>query len=110
MIRYAPSTSAVARSRRELDSAASGSTHSTYHGSTQLSVTSSATLAQPRRASRSAAPAPRRDEAAGDQQHAATDASSQRQDCAALRSRRPRRAPGRSGWACSRSSRAGSGC
>ena len=33
-----------ARARR---AAASGSTHSTYHGSTQLSVSSSATLAQP---------------------------------------------------------------
>src|SRR6478736_9733479 len=47
MIMYAPSTSAVARRRRERDSAAIGSTHSTYHGSTQLSVTSSATLDQP---------------------------------------------------------------
>src|SRR5271155_1374535 len=47
MIMYTPSTSAAPLSLRELDSAASGSTHSTYHGRTQLSVTSRATLAHP---------------------------------------------------------------
>ena len=47
MIRYTPTTTVALRSRRELDSAASGSSHSTYQGSTQLSETSSATLAQP---------------------------------------------------------------
>src|ERR1700729_2762818 len=42
-----PSASAAVRSLREPERAASGSTQSTYHGSTQLRVTSSATLAQP---------------------------------------------------------------
>ena len=47
MIRYTPSASVTRRSVSEEDSAASGSAHSTYQGSTQLSVTSNATLAQP---------------------------------------------------------------
>src|ERR1700719_206817 len=46
-IRYTPSAATATRRRRELESAASGSTHSTYQGSTQLSVTSSATDAHP---------------------------------------------------------------
>src|ERR1019366_3606948 len=47
MMKYTPSTIAAARRRRERERAAIGSTHSTYHGRTQLSVTSSATPAQP---------------------------------------------------------------
>src|SRR5207237_9293600 len=47
MSRYTPNASEAMRRRREADSAASGSTHTTYHGSAQLSVASSATLAQP---------------------------------------------------------------
>src|SRR5207253_1540260 len=47
MIRYTPSASEAIRRRREADSAASGRTHTTYHGSAQLSVATSATLAQP---------------------------------------------------------------
>jgi len=44
-IRYTPTNSTATRTLREPDSAASGSAHSTYQGSTQLSVTSSAILA-----------------------------------------------------------------
>ena len=90
---------------RERESAASGSTHSTYHGSTQLRVTRAPPSPSPRRSARRAARhaialQPSTD---GHERHA----EQRPQRCP---SRPPGPAPGRAGWAGSSGSPGGPGC